>query len=67
VPVDLVIDHSVVVDHFGNAGALRDNVAREYEQNGERYNFLKWGQGAFANSRPRPRCSASRCRCWCRR
>jgi aconitate hydratase len=54
VPVDLVIDHSVVVDHFGNAGALRDNVAREYEQNGERYNFLKWGQGAFANFRVVP-------------
>jgi aconitate hydratase len=54
VPVDLVIDHSVVVDHFGNAQALRDNVAREYEQNGERYNFLKWGQGAFANFRVVP-------------
>src|SRR5215475_11814535 len=54
VPVDLVIDHSVVVDHFGNAQALRDNVTREYEQNGERYNFLKWGQGAFANFRVVP-------------
>ncbi|MBS0530384.1 MAG: aconitate hydratase AcnA [Proteobacteria bacterium] len=54
VPVDLVIDHSVVVDHFGNAHALHDNVAREYEQNGERYNFLKWGQGAFANFRVVP-------------
>jgi aconitate hydratase len=54
VPVDLVIDHSVVVDHFGNPQALRDNVAREYEQNGERYNFLKWGQGAFANFRVVP-------------
>jgi len=54
VPVDLVIDHSVVVDHFGNAGALRDNVTREYEQNGERYNFLKWGQGAFTNFRVVP-------------
>jgi aconitate hydratase len=43
-----------VVDHLGNAGALRDNVAREYEQNGERYNFLKWGQGAFANFRVVP-------------
>src|SRR4030095_6154145 len=54
VPVDLVIDHSVVVDHFGNAHALKDNVTREYEQNGERYNFLKWGQGAFANFRVVP-------------
>ncbi|MBR0691540.1 aconitate hydratase AcnA [Bradyrhizobium manausense] len=54
VPVDLVIDHSVVVDHFGNAQALHDNVTREYEQNGERYNFLKWGQGAFANFRVVP-------------
>ena len=54
VPVDLVIDHSVVVDHFGNPRALHDNVAREYEQNGERYNFLKWGQGAFANFRVVP-------------
>jgi len=54
VPVDLVIDHSVVVDHFGNAQALRENVAREYEQNGERYNFLKWGQDAFTNFRVVP-------------
>src|SRR6478672_9526990 len=54
VPVDLVIDHSVVVDHFGNPQALHDNVAREYEQNGERYDFLKWGQGAFANFRVVP-------------
>jgi aconitate hydratase len=54
VPVDLVIDHSVVVDHFGNARALHDNVVREYQQNGERYNFLKWGQGAFANFRVVP-------------
>jgi aconitate hydratase len=54
VPVDLVIDHSVVVDHFGNAQALHDNVVREYQQNGERYNFLKWGQGAFTNFRVVP-------------
>jgi aconitate hydratase len=54
VPVDLVIDHSVVVDFFGNAQALSQNVAREYEQNGERYNFLKWGQGAFDNFRVVP-------------
>ncbi|MCX7324324.1 MAG: aconitase family protein, partial [Hyphomicrobiales bacterium] len=47
VPVDLVIDHSVVVDFFGTPQSLGQNVKREYEQNGERYNFLKWGQGAF--------------------
>jgi aconitate hydratase len=54
VPVDLVIDHSVVVDYFGNAKALGQNVKREYEQNAERYNFLKWGQGAFDNFRVVP-------------
>ncbi len=54
VPVDLVIDHSVVVDFFGTPQALDQNVKREYEQNGERYNFLKWGQGAFDNFRVVP-------------
>jgi aconitate hydratase len=54
VPVDLVIDHSVVVDFFGTPQALGQNVKREYEQNGERYNFLKWGQGAFDNFRVVP-------------
>ncbi|MDR3470612.1 MAG: aconitate hydratase AcnA [Devosia sp.] len=54
VPVDLVIDHSVVVDYFGTTSALTQNVAREYEQNGERYNFLKWGQNAFDNFRVVP-------------
>ncbi len=54
VPVDLVIDHSVVVDYFGTASSLSQNVAREYEQNGERYNFLKWGQNAFDNFRVVP-------------
>jgi aconitate hydratase len=54
VPVDLVIDHSVVVDYFGNKQALAKNVAREYEQNIERYKFLKWGQGAFENFRVVP-------------
>ena len=49
VPVDLVIDHSVVVDFFGNNKALGQNVKREYEQNQERYRFLKWGQQAFSN------------------
>ena len=47
--VDLVIDHSVMVDQFGNAGAFKANVAREYERNGERYAFLRWGQDAFDN------------------
>jgi aconitate hydratase len=54
VPVDLVIDHSVVVDNFGNNKALAANVKREYEQNMERYKFLKWGQGAFENFRVVP-------------
>ena len=54
VPVDLVIDHSVVVDFFGNASAFRKNVDREYEQNQERYRFLKWGQSAFSNFRVVP-------------
>ncbi|MEM9221014.1 MAG: aconitate hydratase AcnA [Pseudomonadota bacterium] len=54
VPVDLVIDHSVMVDFFGNANAFRDNVEMEYERNGERYAFLRWGQGAFDNFRVVP-------------
>ena len=54
VPVDLVIDHSVVVEHFGTAKSLSQNVAREYEQNQERYRFLKWGQSAFSNFRVVP-------------
>jgi aconitate hydratase len=49
VPVDLVIDHSVVVDYFGTDKSLGQNVKREYEQNQERYRFLKWGQQAFSN------------------
>ncbi|WP_376088569.1 aconitate hydratase AcnA [Roseomonas sp. CCTCC AB2023176] len=54
VPVDLVIDHSVMVDFSGTADALRRNVEIEYERNGERYEFLRWGQGAFANFRVVP-------------
>jgi len=53
-PVDLVIDHSVMVDNFGNEDAFAANVAREYERNAERYEFLKWGQGAFDNFRAVP-------------
>lgn len=54
VPVDLIIDHSVVVDYYGTSKAFGKNVAREYEQNQERYNFLKWGQEAFNNFRVVP-------------
>jgi aconitate hydratase len=54
VPVDLVIDHSVIVDAFGAPTSLAKNVELEYERNGERYNFLKWGQGAFQNFRVVP-------------
>tara|TARA_R110001592_G_scaffold27763_20_gene102846 strand:- start:5988 stop:8663 length:2676 start_codon:yes stop_codon:yes gene_type:complete len=54
VPVDLVIDHSVMVDEFGTEQAFQANVEREFERNGERYEFLKWGQGAFNNFRVVP-------------
>ncbi|MEP3277927.1 MAG: aconitate hydratase AcnA [Stappiaceae bacterium] len=54
VPVDLVIDHSVMVDYFGTASAFAMNVEREYERNGERYEFLRWGQSAFDNFRAVP-------------
>jgi aconitate hydratase len=54
VPVDLVIDHSVIVDEFGSPKALAQNVELEYERNAERYKFLKWGQGAFDNFRVVP-------------
>ena len=53
-PVDLVIDHSVSIDHFGNAEAFAGNVRREMQRNLERYQFLKWGQGAFDNFRVVP-------------
>ena len=53
-PVDLVIDHSVMVDVFGTDGAFKTNVEREYERNGERYKFLKWGAKAFENFRVVP-------------
>lgn len=54
VPVDLVIDHSVMVDEFGTPLSFQHNVEREFERNGERYEFLKWGQGAFRNFRVVP-------------
>ena len=53
-PVDLVIDHSVMVDAFGNADAFRKNVEMEFARNGERYAFLRWGQNAFDNFRVVP-------------
>ncbi len=53
-PVDLVIDHSVMVDFFGTAKAFGQNVAKEYERNLERYNFLRWGSSAFNNFRVVP-------------
>ncbi|RAH39307.1 aconitate hydratase AcnA [Halomonas sp. SL1] len=53
-PVDLVIDHSVMVDHFGDPSAFKDNVAIEMERNRERYEFLRWGQQAFDNFRVVP-------------
>jgi aconitate hydratase len=53
-PVDLVIDHSVMVDHFGTVKSFADNVTREYERNMERYRFLRWGSQAFNNFRVVP-------------
>ena len=54
VPVDLVIDHSVMVDYFGNPSAFEKNVELEFERNLERYAFLRWGQKAFDNFRVVP-------------
>ena len=54
VPVDLVIDHSVMVDVSGTASSLQKNVDIEFERNGERYEFLRWGQEAFDNFRVVP-------------
>jgi aconitate hydratase len=53
-PVDLVIDHSVMIDNFGKADSFGKNVALEYERNGERYAFLRWGATAFSNFRVVP-------------
>jgi aconitate hydratase len=52
--VDLVIDHSVMVDNFGRKDSFKKNVVREYQRNMERYAFLRWGQQAFANFRVVP-------------
>ncbi|MBE3065980.1 MAG: aconitate hydratase AcnA, partial [Chloroflexi bacterium] len=54
VPVDLVIDHSVQVDFFATADSLQRNAEMEFQRNGERYEFLKWGQKAFSNFRVVP-------------
>jgi len=54
VPVDLVIDHSVMVDYFGQFDSFERNVEREYERNKERYEFLRWGSQAFDNFRVVP-------------
>jgi aconitate hydratase len=54
VPVDLVIDHSVIVDYSASPDAFEANMKLEYERNGERYKFLKWGQKAFKNFRVVP-------------
>ena len=54
VPVDLVIDHSVQINFFGNNGAFKKNVEEEYKQNLERYQFLKWSQKSFDNFRVVP-------------
>ena len=54
VPVDLVIDHSVMVDYFARPDSFRKNVDAEYGRNGERYTFLRWGQEAFENFRVVP-------------
>ncbi|MBP6985133.1 MAG: aconitate hydratase AcnA [Alphaproteobacteria bacterium] len=53
-PVDLVIDHSVMVDHFASDQSFQDNVELEYERNKERYAFLRWGQQSFENFRVVP-------------
>ena len=54
IPVDLVVDHSVQVDHYGTAQALEQNVDKEYQRNNERYAFLKWAQHNFDNFRAVP-------------
>ncbi|WEV66314.1 aconitate hydratase AcnA [Bifidobacterium sp. ESL0764] len=54
VEADMVIDHSVQIDHYGVADAVTRNMDREYQRNGERYRFLRWGQQAFRNFRVVP-------------
>ena len=59
VPVNLVIDHSVMVDEFGHPKAMEANMALEYARNAERYDFLKWGSKSFENFSAVPRAPAS--------
>ncbi|QKS29291.1 MAG: Aconitate hydratase A [Accumulibacter sp.] len=54
VPVDLVVDHSIQVDHYGTPEALQQNMRREFARNGERYQFMKWGMQAFDTFRVVP-------------
>ncbi|KAK3584194.1 hypothetical protein CHS0354_035275 [Potamilus streckersoni] len=54
VPVDLIIDHSVQVDTFGNKNAADENMKIEYSRNRERYEFIRWGEQAFKNFRVFP-------------
>ncbi len=54
IPVDLVIDHSVMMDYTGTADSHKKNLEMEFDRNGERYRFLRWGQGAFNNFRVVP-------------
>ncbi|MBF0366953.1 MAG: aconitate hydratase AcnA [Oligoflexia bacterium] len=54
IPVDLVIDHSVTVHHYGDQGSLQQNIDREYEENRERYQFLRWAQTSVKNFRVIP-------------
>ncbi|WP_459611791.1 aconitate hydratase [Corynebacterium urogenitale] len=53
-PAEMVIDHSVIIENFGDENALEANVAIEYQRNDERYKFLRWGTGAFSNFRVVP-------------
>ena len=60
-PAEMVIDHSVIIEAFGNSDALSTNVDIEYERNEERYQFLRWGSKAFSElrvCRPEPACAA---------
>jgi aconitate hydratase len=54
IPVDLIVDHSLIVDRAGSPDAMAHNVANEYRRNAERYAFLRWAQGAFGNFRVAP-------------
>lgn len=54
VPVDLVVDHSIQVDHYGSKDALKRNMEIEFERNHERYQFIKWGMQAFDTFRVIP-------------